>query len=245
MRNARRRCAKNRRCAMHINRIDSEHDEMGELVLIRHGQASFGTDDYDRLSPLGFEQAQWLGKYFAARGIGFQRVISGTLRRHLETLRGIDASVEPELMPSLNEFDFFGLVKIFLQQNPEYGPVDFGNVREFFLALRKALPLWSEGGIENPPESWDSFQTRIRDSLTALMTTDVERVLVVSSGGPISALLREVLQLSVRNMMDINLQTANTSITRLHFKNGKARLQSFNGIPHLDTPATSHLITLT
>lgn len=218
---------------------------MGELVLIRHGQASFGSDDYDRLSPLGFEQARWLGKYFAERGIAFQRVVSGSMRRHLETLQGIDSSAEPELMPSLNEFDFFGLVRIYLQQNPDYGPVDFGNVREFFLALRKALPLWSEGGIDNPPESWDSFQDRVRDSLNALIRVDGERVLVVSSGGPISALLREVLQLSVRNMMDLNLQTANTSITRLQFKNGKARLQSFNGVPHLDTPATSHLITLT
>ena len=70
-------------------------------------------------------------------------------------------------------------------------------------------------------------------------------MLVVSSGGPISALLREVLQLSVRTMFDLNLQCANTSITRLQFKNGKARLQSFNSVPHLDHADTSHLITLT
>lgn len=218
---------------------------MGELVLVRHGQASFGTDDYDRLSPVGFEQARCLGRYFAERGIGFQRVVSGTLRRHLETLGGTGVDLQPELLPGLNEFDFFGLVRIFLQQYPGYGTVDFANVREFFLALRKALPLWSEGGIENPPESWASFQERIRGSLDALIADDVERVLVISSGGPISALLREVLQLSVRHMMDINLQTANTSITRLQFKKGKARLVSFNGLPHLDHPATSHLITLT
>jgi len=218
---------------------------MGELVLVRHGQASFGTDDYDRLSPLGFEQARCLGRYFAERGIGFQRVVSGTLLRHRQTLEGTGIGVEPELLPGLNEFDFFGLVDIFLQQYPGYGPVDFANVREFFLALRKALPLWAEGGIDNPPESWDSFQQRIRGSLDALIASDVERVLVISSGGPISALLREVLQLSVRHMMDINLQTANTSVTRLQFKNGKARLVSFNGLGHLDHPSTSHLITLT
>lgn len=218
---------------------------MGELVLIRHGQASFGTDDYDRLSPLGFEQARCLGNYFAERGIGFQRVVSGTLLRHRQTLEGTGIDVQPELLPGLNEFDFFGLVNIFLQQYPAYGPVNFADVREFFLALRKALPMWAEGGIDNPPESWASFQTRIRESLDALISEDVERVLVISSGGPISALLREVLQLSVRHMMDVNLQTANTSITRLQFKNGKARMQSFNGLPHLDHPSTSHLITLT
>lgn len=218
---------------------------MGELYLIRHGQASFGTDDYDRLSPVGFEQARCLGRYFAERGIVFQRVVSGTLLRHRQTFEGTGIAAQPELLPGLDEFDFFGLVETFLQQYPGYGAVDFANVREFFLALRKALPLWAEGEIDNPPESWDSFQARIRASLDALIAVDVERVLVISSGGPISALLREVLQLSVRHMMDVNLQTANTSITRLQFKKGKARMQSFNGLPHLDHPDTSHLITLT
>lgn len=218
---------------------------MGELVLVRHGQASFGTDDYDRLSPLGFEQARALGSYFDARGIRFDRVICGTMRRHRETLGGIGADLEAEFMPGLNEFDFYGLVEIFLREYPEHGPIDITSVRDFFLTLRKALPLWAEGRIASPPESWDIFQERIRASLQALIAEDVERVLAVSSGGPISALLREILQLSVRNMMDINLQTANTSITRIQFKKGKARLQSFNGLPHLDHPDTQGLITLT
>ena len=38
---------------------------MAELYLVRHAQASFGTDDYDRLSQLGHRQSRWLGEYLA------------------------------------------------------------------------------------------------------------------------------------------------------------------------------------
>ena len=44
---------------------------MAELVLIRHGQASFGADDYDKLSDMGWRQSRWLGEYFAERGVGY------------------------------------------------------------------------------------------------------------------------------------------------------------------------------
>jgi broad specificity phosphatase PhoE len=222
---------------------------MGELVLIRHGQASFGTDDYDRLSELGYEQARHLGNYFRERGITFDRIVCGTQKRHRQTLDGtgmLAAGQEPEFIAGLNEFDFHAVFDAYVTQFPPQALLDRNNVRDFFSTLRKALPVWSEGGLTQAPEPWDDFQERIRGSLRALVAHEnAERVLVFSSGGPISALLREVLQLSVIRMMDLNLQTANTSITRLQFKNGKARLVSFNGLPHLDHPATSHLITLT
>jgi broad specificity phosphatase PhoE len=34
---------------------------MGQVLLIRHGQASFGADDYDVLSDLGWTQGRALG----------------------------------------------------------------------------------------------------------------------------------------------------------------------------------------
>lgn len=221
---------------------------MGELFIVRHGQASFGTDDYDRLSEAGFEQARQLGRYFRERGMHFDRVVSGTLKRHIQTLEGTGVPSpggEPEWLPGLNEFDFYRLFDGYVEQFPPDVPLDRNNVRDFFSTLRKALPLWSEGKLHKVPEPWDEFEGRIRASLRALIADNsAERVLVVSSGGPISALLREVLQLTPLRMMDLNLQTINTSITRIQYKNGKARLQSFNGIPHLDHPDTMHLITL-
>ena len=62
---------------------------MGTLYLVRHGQASFGADDYDQLSDLGRRQSVRLGEYFAERGIRFDALLAGTLRRQQQTLAGI------------------------------------------------------------------------------------------------------------------------------------------------------------
>ena len=62
---------------------------MGTLYLVRHGQASFGADDYDVLSPLGHQQALRLGAYFKAKGITFDAALTGTLQRQISTFAGI------------------------------------------------------------------------------------------------------------------------------------------------------------
>jgi broad specificity phosphatase PhoE len=64
---------------------------MAELYLVRHAQAAFGTDDYDRLTDLGHRQSKWLGEYFRDRNVAFDRILTGSLRRHRETLEGIAA----------------------------------------------------------------------------------------------------------------------------------------------------------
>ena len=46
---------------------------MSTILLVRHGQASFGAADYDNLSPTGHEQSRVLGAALAARGITARR----------------------------------------------------------------------------------------------------------------------------------------------------------------------------
>ena len=58
---------------------------MPTLYLVRHGQASFGAANYDQLSPLGVQQCQQLGRYWAAKGRRFARVITGTLQRQVQS----------------------------------------------------------------------------------------------------------------------------------------------------------------
>ena len=65
---------------------------MGTLYLVRHGQASFGADDYDQLSALGQAQARRLGEYWRESlgpELRFDAVLTGTLRRQLQTWQGI------------------------------------------------------------------------------------------------------------------------------------------------------------
>ena len=59
--------------------------ERGRLYLVRHGLASFGAADYDHLSAMGVRQSVRLGEYFAHKGVCFEAVITGTLRRHTQT----------------------------------------------------------------------------------------------------------------------------------------------------------------
>ena len=88
---------------------------MGTLHLVRHGQASFGADDYDLLSPLGQRQALRLGEYWRERGQAFDAVYSGTLRRHDETLAGIvqglGGAPAALRLPALNEYDSLALIR--------------------------------------------------------------------------------------------------------------------------------------
>ena len=54
---------------------------MGVLYLIRHGQASFGTDDYDRLSDLGHEQSRLAGRHLGGQGVHPIRIVHGQIGR--------------------------------------------------------------------------------------------------------------------------------------------------------------------
>ncbi len=94
---------------------------MAEILMVRHGQAAFGTDNYDRLTELGWEQSRILGEHFAATEPQFDAVFTGTLRRHRETLTGIQQAL-PALpaaveLPGLNEFDFHALVTAYRGQH--------------------------------------------------------------------------------------------------------------------------------
>ena len=60
---------------------------MGSLILVRHGQASFGEKNYDKLSKLGHLQARLLGKFFKKEGVVFDKFFTGNMSRQLETLR--------------------------------------------------------------------------------------------------------------------------------------------------------------
>ena len=50
---------------------------MSEIYFVRHGQASFGSGNYDQLSALGHRQSVLLGEYFAARGLQFDQLLAG------------------------------------------------------------------------------------------------------------------------------------------------------------------------
>ena len=215
---------------------------MAELYLVRHGQASFGTENYDRLSALGEQQCLWLGEYFARQGVVFDHVICGTHRRHVQTVDAILSGMGREDIrydqdAGLNEYDFDGLLAAVVLDHPEILQLAAGSMRDHFRALRQVLELWSEDKLRGlVPETWAQFRQRVADAQAAIQRSGRQRVLTVSSGGPIGVTVQQVLKAPASSAIALNLQIRNSAISQYFFNTNAFHLASFNSIPHLEDP---------
>jgi broad specificity phosphatase PhoE len=223
---------------------------MSELYLVRHGQASFGAENYDKLSDKGIQQARWLGEYFQQREIGFSKLWRGDLLRHQETAQGICCALpqQPQsiVQPGLNEFDFKNIAGAYLSLFPNEKPAADSLPAEFYRLLKKAMKAWSEQRL--PPEllteSWQQFRGRVEQSREDICAADDgEPVLVVSSGGAIGMFMSLVLGFSAQQVIELNMQIKNTGLSHFYFNQRTVRLSSFNTIPHLDVPQRFNHIT--
>jgi broad specificity phosphatase PhoE len=228
---------------------------VGVIYVVRHGQAAFGTEHYDRLTEIGFTQARLLGGYFARRNVRFDAVFTGTLRRQTETAQGIAEGHEfgsqpvQETFPGLDEYKPEALMMAFTGNFPAPAPEaarrDPVVVREHFRVLREALLAWAENRTQPlGMPVWQAFQ----DGAVAALTEARQRfpdgnVLVVSSGGPIAAAVAAALNAPPATAVELNLRIRNSSLTEFTSTPRRHHLVSFNGLPHLDTNPDATLIT--
>ena len=209
--------------------------------MVRHGQASFGTENYDRLSALGERQAAWLGEYFAQRGLAFDRVLAGSMQRQRGTaaaiLRGLGATTGYDQLDWLDEYDFHSLYRHASAADPELEGLARGSKADYYTGLKRVLELWSEDRIGGPlPETWTGFQRRIAAVLEHIQGLGGQRVLAVSSGGVMAAVAQTVLQAPPATAIALNMQIRNTGVCHYYFNAQSIRLASFNNLPHLDRP---------
>lgn len=211
---------------------------MAEIYLVRHGQASFNSDNYDQLSDLGHEQSEYLGQYFTDRGIVFDHIFTGSQHRHTQTANSIldNNANSYNVHTGLNEYDFSALYKAYMTQHPEEEDIDkSGDRRIFYHRLKLALTLWSEDKlIGDLPESWATFKGRIIDALNHINDSSHGKCLVISSGGPIAMAMGHILGLEADKVIALNLQIKNTSFCHIYMGGSSMQLSSFNNIPHLD-----------
>ncbi|MFC3616548.1 histidine phosphatase family protein [Lutimaribacter marinistellae] len=214
---------------------------MAELLVIRHAQASFGADDYDKLSPLGHQQSQVLGDLLRKAGWEPDRLVTGTLTRQKETLRSMGFEAVPEEHPGWNEYDFHDLLRV------KHGGVIPDMVQHdrktHFRTLKSVLREWQKGGIEGAAETWAAFSARLEAARAFATDTAARRVLVVSSGGAIGQLVASALGTTPEQMIALNLQVKNTSMTRFVFNARAFTLHEFNSTPHFATPEGAELLT--
>ena len=233
---------------------------MSELVLVRHGQASFFSDDYDQLSETGEVQSQELGRFWLARGVRFDEVYSGPLRRQVRTAevagevyRQADQSW-PELgiIDELAEYDGDGIVRALLpilaERDPrvqrladEYEKAEGQRekYKTFHRMLSATAEAWLRGEVLSPHvEPWRSFHDRVQRGLQRITENKSggRRIAVFTSGGPISIAVQTAMKAPEPLALELNWRIRNCSVTEIVFSNGKFTLDHFNGIPHLKDP---------
>jgi broad specificity phosphatase PhoE len=223
---------------------------MGTLHLVRHGQARFGSDDYDRLSELGWRQCQSLGAWLRDSGVAYQGVLRGRLRRQRESLEAL-AMALPDLpaaeeWPALDEYDSAALLRSVAHLEPQAlpPPQTPQGRRAHFRLLRRALLEWMAGRIE--PEglpTWDDWVRGVEAVLDHVRQHFDGHVLLVSSGGPISTAVAQVLAAPPATVVELNLRLRNSALSELQFTPARHALLSFNTLPHLQQADRQNWIT--
>jgi broad specificity phosphatase PhoE len=221
---------------------------MGTLYLVRHGQASFGAVDYDQLSELGHKQSVRLGEYFARKGVLFDGLIAGTLRRHKQTLAGILEGMNHQgehlSWEGLNEYDSEAVIATVHPHKLEK-PTSPEMYRHHFRLLRDGLSQWMAGVVSpRGMPSYNEFVAGVAGALDHVRANHYgKNVLIVTSGGPISTAVGHVLATSPEVTIELNLRMRNSSVTEFAFTPKRFMLVSYNAIPHLEHPDYADWIT--
>jgi broad specificity phosphatase PhoE len=219
-----------------------------KIIFVRHGQAQFGQANYDKLSEVGHEQAVALGAALFEQGITIDHWVRGDMVRHAETLkgvaRGIGTQVKDQIItPDLNEYDFTGL----LDARFAGGKTPAGihtNRKTHFRLLRETIAKWQNDEIANPPESWTTFDTRLKRAQQTIFELEGDTILVVSSGGAISKIVANALGAAHAKQVDLQLQIKNASMSTFIYsrRTGGFFLNAFNETPFVSAK-TQHLLT--
>lgn len=201
---------------------------MGQVLVVRHGQASFGAEDYDVLSETGEEQARRLGSSLA--GLSPDLVVHGSLVRQRGTARimaeaaGWSAPLSED--ERWNELDQLGQFAT-LEQMP-----DESDAAAFQRWYESAMGRWSSGEHDHDyTESYAAFHDRSAAALEAVASGGT--VVAVSSGGPISALVTRLLDGGPATYARLLPTTVNTGVTRIVSGRRGLTLVSYNEHTHL------------
>jgi broad specificity phosphatase PhoE len=234
---------------------------MSRLFVVRHGQASFMEQNYDKLSATGEIQSRLLGEYWAHRRVIFDRIYSGPRIRQIETARIVGEAYakvdlpwpEPVIMPEFDEYQGESVLDASLPQLVEINPM----IRELHLAFKNSrnvkeqhktfqrlfevvIGMWvAEEIVVDNIESWQEFSARVYRGLSTIAAADGkgQQVAIFSSGGPIGVTVQRALELAPQTTLKIAWMARNCSLTELLFSGERFTLSAFNAFPHLDDPS--------
>jgi broad specificity phosphatase PhoE len=231
------------------------------MTLVRHGQASFFADDYDRLTPLGEQQSRLLGEYWVCRGILFDEVYTGPRSRQQrsaevtgEVMRAAGlAWPDPVVVDGLDEFDLDGILHRLApdlsRQDAAFATLlerfrqshgDPDRVRTFQTMFEALLLHWqSTPAAELVLESWATFRARVERTLRQIVERPgrSRRAVLFTSGGIIGTATAWALAAPDRTALELSWRLRNSALTEFIFTQNRLTVDSFNGVPHLEDSA--------
>ena len=234
---------------------------MSLIYLIRHGQASFGSDHYDRLSETGHRQAKLVARHFRSLGRSFDAVYSGTLRRQRDTAAPLQdnsggtgsKNLEPVVDERLNEYDSTAVwehyLPILCRRQPDMAK-DIRRISTSRKSFQRLFGAVMNAWVSDPAPggglpAWPDFCGQVHRGLERIMQEQGRRrnVAVFTSGGPISVIVQRALDLSDAVTLELSWRIMNASVTRILYSRGGIALQAFNGISHLEVMKDPALLT--
>lgn len=234
---------------------------MSMIYMIRHGQASFGKEDYDQLSSHGKRQANILAQHLVHTGFRPDAVYSGTMARQTATAQEVFSAFHiagrkmPELkvLSGFNEYDTVAILKALLpdmvREDPSLNedlPKMYSSKDSFKRVFEAAMLRWVTGAFDTPEiESWEQMKARVAGSLRLLMESHGrgKTLAIFTSGGPIAASLAHVLGISGERAMRLNWQLVNSSVSRFMYNEERITLAGFNSFTHLELAGDPSLVT--
>jgi broad specificity phosphatase PhoE len=207
------------------------------VLLVRHGQASFGAEDYDRLSALGEEQSRLLGSSLAARGMRPEVVVRGSMRRHRQTaaaaVAGAGWDVDMVEDAAWDEFDHLTtLTGTLASEDFEGMPYD-----EQVRRVEASIDRWASGKHDDEyRESFPTFQARVSGALSRLLARlkPKETAVVFTSGGPVSWVAASLVDGGVPTWARLSRVVVNSGVTKVLSGGRGTSLVSFNDHSHLE-----------
>jgi len=227
------------------------------LVLVRHGQASFGTRNYDQLSAIGVRQSRTLGAHWGRVNARWDACYSGEMLRQRDTARLALEQMEPgrahEVHPAFNEYDANEVIRAYLpwvaRRHPEFSltPGELISDRKRFQQFfEKVIGAWTCGEPHDCPglETWPGFLERVIAGLHAVATPGGrERVVLFTSGGVITAALQKALGLDPATAFRMNWRIYNGSQHVFRLGSRGLSLIGFNTVTHLELERDPALLT--
>lgn len=228
---------------------------MGTLHLVRHGQASFGADDYDQLSDMGQLQSTLLGQWMHRTRQSVHTVVIGPARRHQQTAVACLAAAQLSQLPLQTDAGFgeFNHEEVLVRYEPQWADrarfrqqlAASDNPRKTFQHLfAKAVARWTGGEFDSEyTESWPAFRNRCMQAALRLTQTRSQDIWVFTSAGAISAIVQATTGIPDERIFDVNWTLLNTGVTQLLYQPDRISLRVLNSPAHLQIQDRADLFT--